>query len=61
MNLPPIPLADGECTSCGNPTLIRNTPHAIDGRLPMPGVPEGAVACCLEGCPAMYQPIEVPA
>jgi len=51
-----IPHVDGACAACGNPTLIRNTPYA-EGGLPMPDVPEGAVACCMDGCPAMYQPI----
>lgn len=58
MNLRRIPHADGDCESCGQPTLLHNTPDPNDGRLPMPGVPEGAVACCLEGCPALYKPIE---
>lgn len=54
--LPGIPHADGECVTCGNPTLLVNVPHPVDGLLPMPGLPEGAIACCLEDCPALYKP-----
>lgn len=55
--LPPIPRAEGWCVACGNPTLLINTPHPTDGQLPMPGLPVGVVACCFEGCEALYRAI----
>jgi len=57
-NLPPIPHVEGTCFACGNDTLIMNNPSPLDGRLPMPNLPVHAIACSLEGCSALYEPID---
>lgn len=54
--LPKIQDSVGTCSICGNPTLVRNLRDSF-GELIMPGVPEYAVACCMEGCPVMHRPI----
>ena len=54
MSLPPIPHVDGDCPSCGNPTLVRN----VDS-LAFPDLPVDVIACCYIDCPALQVPIEM--